>query len=244
MSVRRILEETITLRPVHLTLIDPAKQSAERAKEIAGTADQLGSDGFLIGGSSHISQSNLSATLSAVKEVSKKPVIFFPGQDKAFCLGFDAILFLSLLNSRNVDYVIRFQAQSVLLLRQLGIEIIPTGYLIISPGMRVGELGEADLLKRDDVWTASGYAAASEMMGMKYLYLECGSGSPMPVPPEFVRSVKKNISIPVIVGGGIRTPIEASQLVAAGADIVVTGTVVEKKNYKRNLSDIITAVKG
>ncbi|MBS4023147.1 MAG: geranylgeranylglyceryl/heptaprenylglyceryl phosphate synthase [Dethiobacter sp.] len=242
MHVRRILEETITRRPVHLTLIDPPKQTAKRAEEIAAAADGLGTDGFLVGGSTGVEQANLTETVSAIKEVSNKPVIFFPGQSKVFSMSFDAVLFLTLLNSRNVDFLIRTQAQSALILKKLDVEILPTGYLVIEPGMSVGEMGESDLIERDNFWTASGYAVAAEMLGVKYIYLECGSGSPVTVPPDMVRAIKKVVDVPVIVGGGIRTAAVARQLILAGADIIITGTVVERHEYKQRLSEIIKAV--
>lgn len=242
MHVSKILEEIITFRPAHLTLIDPAKQLAEKAGEVAASADELGTDGFLIGGSSGILQANLSATVHAVKKATNKPVIFFPGQDKAFSLTFDATLFISLLNSRNVRYVIGAQAESATLIKQLRIEVLPTGYLVISPGMQVGEVGEADLIARDDPWTACSYAAAAQLMGLKYLYLECGSGSPVTVPPEMVTAVKNTVELPVIVGGGIRTAAVARQLLDAGADILVTGTLIERHEYRNRLSEILSVV--
>ena len=244
LQVQKILDEIIINRPAHLTLIDPAKQSAERAAEVAFTADELGTDGFLIGGSSGISQTNLSHTVDAVKAVSKKPVIFFPGQDKAYSFSFDAVLYISLLNSRNVRSVLRSQAESSLLLKRLNVELLPTGYLIVSPGMRAGEIGEADLLDRENNWVASGYAAAAEIMGLKYLYLECGSGSPVTVPPEMVKAVRKTVDLPLIVGGGIRTAAVAKQLVEAGANILVTGNVVERHEFKQRLAEIIMVVQN
>lgn len=242
--VQKFLDDIIVNRSAHLTLIDPAKQSPERAAEVAATADELGTDGFLIGGSSGIYQANLLLTVDAVKEVSKKPVIFFPGQDKAYSLSFDAVLFISLLNSRNLRYVIRSQAESALLLKKLNVETLSTGYLLVSPGMRAGEVGEADLLDRENNWVACGYAAAAEILGFKYLYLECGSGSPVTVPPEMVKAVKKTVNMPVIVGGGIRTAAVAKQLVAAGADILVTGNVVERHEFKQRLAEIIMVVQN
>ncbi|MCW3490630.1 geranylgeranylglyceryl/heptaprenylglyceryl phosphate synthase [Dethiobacter alkaliphilus] len=242
MHVRKTLEQIITFRPAHLTLIDPAKQPADRAGEVAATADELGTDGFLIGGSSGINQANLSATVNAVKKVTEKPVIFFPGQDKAYSLTFDATLFISLLNSRNVRYVVGVHAESAMLIKQLNIEVLPTGYLVIAPGMSVGEVGEANLIDRDDQWTACGYAAAAQLMGFKYLYLESGSGSPVSVPPEMVKAVKDTVEMPVIVGGGIRTAAVARQLLEAGADILVTGTVVERHEYKQRLSEILAVL--
>jgi phosphoglycerol geranylgeranyltransferase len=242
MHVRKILEEIITNRPAHLTLIDPAKQDAERAAEVAAAADELGTDGFLVGGSSGIYQANLSATVDAVKSASKKPVIFFPGEDKAYSLSFDAVLYISMLNSRNPRYIIRAQAESALLLKKINVEVLPTGYLVIAPGMRVGETGEADVIDRDNHWTAAGYAAAAQLLGLKYLYLECGSGSPVTVPPEMLADIRKTVDIPLIVGGGIRTAAVARQMVDNGADILVTGTVMERQEYKQRLSEILTAV--
>lgn len=243
MKVRRTLEEIIVRRPAHLTLIDPDKQEPGRAGEIAGVAEQLGTDGFLVGGSSGISALNLSATVEALKASTTKPVIYFPGQAKAYSMLFDAVLFLSLLNSRNVRYVFRAQAQSAMLLKKIAAETLPVGYLIVSPGMRVGQVGEADLLGREDYWAACGYAAAAEMMGMSYLYLECGSGSPVTVPAEMVEAVKKNVDIPVIVGGGIRDAAAAGRLLDAGADILVTGTVVESNEFSRQLAGITARVR-
>jgi phosphoglycerol geranylgeranyltransferase len=242
MKVRRTLEEIIARRPVHLTLIDPDKQEPGRAGEIAGVAEQLGTDGFLVGGSSGISQLNLSATVEALKAATAKPVIFFPGQDKAYSMLFDAVFFLSLLNSRDVRYVFRAQAQSAMLLKKLAVETLAVGYLIVAPGMRVGQVGEADLLSREDHWSACGYGVAAEMMGMSYLYLECGSGSPVTVPAGMVEAVKKNVDIPIIVGGGIRTAEAAGRMLDAGADILVTGTVVESDEYPRRLAGIISKV--
>jgi len=244
MKVRRMLEEIIARRPAHLTLIDPDKQESGRAGEIACVAEQLGTDGFLVGGSSGICPVNLSATVEALKEATTKPVIFFPGQEKVYSMQFDAVFFLSLLNSRNVRYVIRAQAQSALLLKKVAVETLPVGYLVVSPGMRVGEVGEADLLGRDEYWGACGYAVAAEMMGMGYLYLECGSGSPVTVSPEMVDAVKKNVDIPVIVGGGIRTAKAAGQLLNAGADVLVTGTVVESSEFPQQLAEILDRVHG
>jgi len=244
MRICRMLRETIAVRPAHLTLLDPPKQTPERAAEIVKTADQLGTDGFLVGGTTGISQANLTATVAAIKSVTEKPVIFFPGEGKAFSMSFDAVLFLSLLNSRNVKFVVRCQAQGALILKKLGVEAISVGYLVVEPGMSVGEAGEADLMGREDFWAAASYAAAAEMMGMDFVYLECGSGSPVTVPPGMVRAVKKAIDIPVIVGGGIRTAAVSRQLLAAGADVIVTGTVIERDGYRQQLSEIIREVTG
>jgi len=111
--------------------------------------------------------------------------------------------------------------------------------------MTAGRVGEADLIKRDDPQTAVGYALAAEYLGLKFFYIEAGSGAPTPVPNEMIRAVKKNTSIPLIVGGGIRDSGTAKEKAQAGADIIITGTAIEKdKDFKTTLTNIITVIEG
>lgn len=242
MQIRRKLDETMTRRPLHLTFIDPSRQDAKRVEEITAVADELGTDGFLISGTEDVTQHKLTDTVSAMKKVTQKPMVLFPGLGRAFSMDVDAVLLLSLLNSRNVDYVIRTHAKSALLLKKVGIEVIPTAYLVIAPGMQAAQIGEADCIEREDLWNAAGYAVAAEMMGFKYLYLECGGGSPVPVPVEMLQAVKRAVDIPVFVGGGIRTAAVARQLIAAGADAIVTGTILDRLEFRHRLAEIIRAV--
>ena len=125
-----------------------------------------------------------------------------------------------------------------------GLEAIPLAYLIVEPGMRAGEIGHADPIPREDATEAVRYALAAQYMGMQLVYLEAGSGAPEPVPSAMVTAVKRAISIPLIVGGGIRTPEAARAVARAGADIVVTGTVVEATHDAALLENIVRAVKG
>ncbi|MEM3038992.1 MAG: geranylgeranylglyceryl/heptaprenylglyceryl phosphate synthase, partial [Thermoplasmata archaeon] len=116
------------------------------------------------------------------------------------------------------------------------------GYIVFEPGMKVGEVGEAMLIKRDDAKTAVAYAIAAEFLGMKLIYLEAGSGADEPVAPSTVAAVRNEISIPMIVGGGIRNGNRAKTLTDAGADILVTGSVVEEANFESRLKDILSAI--
>lgn len=242
MQIRRILDETMAKRPVHLTFIDVSRHEVKRMEEIAAVADELGTDGFLVGCTAEVTQKKLSETVSAMKKVTQKPMVLFPGLGRVFSMEMDAVLMLSLLNSRNVDFVIRTHAKSALLLKKMGMEVIPTAYLVVAPGMKAAEIGEADCIDREDLLGAAGYAAAAEMMGFKYLYLECGGGSPVPVPVEMLQAVKRSVDIPVIVGGGIRTAAVARQMIAAGADAIVTGTILDRLEFRHRLSEIIRAV--
>jgi phosphoglycerol geranylgeranyltransferase len=117
-------------------------------------------------------------------------------------------------------------------------------YLIVEPGMRAGQVGEADPISRSKPEDAVEWALAAQYMGMRLVYLEAGSGAPTPAPPAVIRAVKAAIEIPLIVGGGIRTPAAAAAVAKAGADILVTGTVVEQMKNAATLRDIVEAVKG
>ena len=155
----------------------------------------------------------------------------------------DAILFMSLLNSRNLDLVIRTHARTAVGIRRLGLEAIPLGYVVVAPGMRVGEVGQADPVPREDPAIAQGYALAAEMLGMRWVYLEAGSGAPAPVPPALVHAVRSVLSIPLIVGGGIRSGAEAKALLDAGAQLLVTGTITETEGSTQRFRDIIEEVR-
>ena len=118
------------------------------------------------------------------------------------------------------------------------------GYNIIAPGMKVGEVGKAELIDRNDNEKAIGYALACEMLGMDFVYLEAGSGADLPVPASMITAVKHAISVPLIVGGGIKTPEAAKAARQAGADAVVTGTFVERCKDESLLRSVIKASKG
>jgi len=116
------------------------------------------------------------------------------------------------------------------------------GYIIVAPGMKVGEVGQADVIPRDSPKTAVAYALAAQYLGMKYVYLEAGSGAPEPVPEEMIRAVRSAIDVPLLVGGGIRDAETAARVKGAGASIVVTGTVVEEGHSMSRLQGIIEAI--
>jgi phosphoglycerol geranylgeranyltransferase len=197
----------------------------------------------MVGGSTLSSQKQVDETVQVIKKNSDLPVILFPSGAKFLSKYADAVFFMSLLNSNNLNYVIREHVKGAPFIKYTGLEPISMGYVIVEPGMTAGRVGEADLIKRDDSGTAVGYALAAEYFGMKFFYIEAGSGAPAPVPNEMIRAVKKNASIPIIVGGGIRNPSTAKEKAQAGADIIITGTAIEKdKHLKTTLTEIITAI--
>lgn len=230
-------------KKLHFSLLDPDKQKPEIAGSIAKTAEEAGSSAIMVGGSTLISQEQVDETVKAIKDNSKLPVILFPSGAKFLSKYADAVFFMSLLNSRNLGYVIREHVKGAPFVKHSGIEPISMGYVIVEPGMTAGKVGEVDLVKKDDIETAVGYALATQYLGMDFFYLEAGSGAPSPVSNKMISEVKKNIDIPLVIGGGIRSAKVAREKAKAGADIIVTGTKLEEeKNLKKALSDIIKSI--
>jgi len=242
LKVKQYIADNLKKHKLHMTLIDPAKQVSEDAVEIASRAERLGTDAIMVGGSTGVTQKNLDETVDAIKRGCKLPVIYFPSGANAIARHADAIYFMSMLNSRNVKNVTGEHWRGAPIVRKLGIESISMGYVIVEPGMKVGEVGEADLVKRDDIERAVGYAVATEMFGMDLLYLEAGSGAPEPVPVKMIKAVRQSVKIPVVVGGGINTEDKASEIASAGADIVVTGTLVENGDYEKRLRAVVDGI--
>lgn len=227
-----------------MTLLDPDKQSAREAGIMSSEAAAAGTDAIMIGGSTGVTQDKVDETILAVKEAAKLPVILFPANAANLSPHADALYFMSLLNSRDPRMIIGEQRLAAPIVRSWGLETIPMAYLVIEPGMRAGQVGNADLISRKSPIVAIQYALAAQMLGMKLVYLEAGSGAPEPVPDKLVRAVREAIDIPVVVGGGIRTPEAARAIARAGADIVVTGTIVEVAREGNALRGIIAAVKA
>jgi len=242
LKVRDYITQTLKKHKMHMTLIDPAKQSASASGEIAAKACRAGTDAIMVGGSTGVTQENLDETVGQIKRACKLPVIYFPSGANVISRKCDAIYFMSMLNSRNVRNVSGEHARGAPMIKKLGIEPISMGYVIVEPGMKVGEVGEAELVKRGDLNTLIGYAIATEFFGMDLLYLEAGSGAPEPVPVPMVKAARESVDIPLVVGGGIVTPKQAADLAAAGADIIVTGTLVENDDFEDRLKQIIEMV--
>ncbi|MGD9962779.1 MAG: geranylgeranylglyceryl/heptaprenylglyceryl phosphate synthase [Thermoplasmata archaeon] len=236
------MADTLAHHRMHMTLIDPEKQSPEGSADIARKAGKLGTDAIMVGGSTGVTQENLDSAVDHIKKAVRLPVIYFPSGANAIAQRCDAIYFMSMLNSKNVKNITGEHSRGAPMIRKLGIETVSMGYVIVAPGMKVGEVGEADPVQRDDIARAVGYALTAEMFGMDLFYLEAGSGAPAPVPPEMVKAVRDSVKMPILVGGGLTEPSHIPPLVAAGADIFVTGTLVENGGFESKLKKIVNAV--
>ena len=227
-----------------MTLLDPDKQSSEEAGALSSEAATAGTDAIMVGGSTGVTQDKVDNTVLAIKEAAKLPVILFPASAANLSPHADALYFMSLLNSRDPRLIIGEQRLAAPIVRAWGLETIPMAYLVIEPGMRAGQIGDAELISRKNPIVAVQYALAAQFLGMKLVYLEAGSGAPEPVPERVIRAVRDAIDIPVVVGGGIRTAEAATAVIRGGADIVVTGTIIEEAREEEALRRIIHAVKA
>lgn len=242
MNIENYLNETLKEHKLHFTLIDPDEQTPQEAVEIAKQAKKARSDAILVGGSI-TDQEDLNITVKSIKEEVDLPVILFPGNISGVSKYADALLFMSLLNSTNPYWITGAQALSAPSIKKMGMETIPMGYLIIEPGGTVGWVGDSKPIPRKKSDLAVAYALAAEFLGMRVIYLEAGSGADSHIPVDFIMKVKKLTNLMVIVGGGIKTAQDALEVKEAGADIIITGTVVEETDdtYKKikELTDVI-----
>jgi len=228
--IEQLLEEGINRDgTIHLTLIDPDSQTPEEAAQIAGNAAAGGTTAILVGGSVGVGGRALERTVSEIKSSTDVPVIIFPSDVGSVCSKADAIFFLCLLNSRNVAYLATNQALGAVFIKSYGMEPLPVAYIIVEPGGTVGWVGDARLIPRNKPEIAAAYALAGKYLGMRWIYLEAGSGVSHTVPPKMVQAVKAALEdTRLIVGGGIKTDKQAERLARSGADVIVTGTAVEQ----------------
>ena len=245
-DVERYLREESSRRTLLATLIDPANVSIENLGEIASNLEEGGADLILVGGSIGAG-ADLERKISAIKSKTSLPVILFPGNVDGVAAGADAILFMSLLNSGNPYWIIQAQALAAPKVKKLGIEPIPTAYLIFEPGhtTAAGWIGWVNPIPRRKSEIAIAYALAAEMLGMRWIYLEAGSGAEEPVPSAVIKSIAKLTNLGIIVGGGLRTNEQILERAEAGANIVVIGTKIEEsKDIKSEVKAISIALKG
>ncbi|MBI4053676.1 MAG: geranylgeranylglyceryl/heptaprenylglyceryl phosphate synthase [Candidatus Diapherotrites archaeon] len=226
---------------------DPPKYSLEQAAQVAKAAERAGIDAFAVGGSVGAQGELLDKSIIALKENCSLPVIIFPGNIATVSKYADAIYFMSMLNSLDPYYISGAQIASSFPIKNLGLEPIPTSYIIVEPGRAVGWVGRAQAIPRNIPYLAAATALGGQFMGSRLVILESGGGADSPAPPEMVSLVKKTIDVPLIVAGGVRNPKFAYETIRAGADIIHVGSALEKVNgnvsqAEKTLSEIARAV--
>lgn len=212
-----------------VVLVDPDKLSVAEVRNLAAIAEEGGVSLFLVGGS--IVANPPVKIVDAIKSVSDKPVILFPGNPNQLVPNADAILFLSLISGRNPDFLIGHHVTSAPIIRKYGLEVIPTSYLLIDGGKTtsVEYVSNTKPIPQDKIDIIVATAMAGEMLGHQITYLEAGSGALFPVSKEIIRRVRQKTKVPLIVGGGLRNKQEVKTALDAGADIIVVGNILEKK---------------
>ncbi|MEM2522903.1 MAG: geranylgeranylglyceryl/heptaprenylglyceryl phosphate synthase [Candidatus Bathyarchaeia archaeon] len=228
---------------IHITLIDPEKVTPSQALAIAEMAKTSGTSAIMVGGSTFISTKHLDDVIKTIKREIKIPVILFPNNVTSISPYADAIWFMSLLNSADPYFIIGAHVLGAPLIKRYGLEPIPMGYIIVGEGGAAGIIGKAIPIPYDKPELAAAHALAGQYLGMRFIYLEAGSGAKQPVPQEMIRVVKQRIDVPLIVGGGIRSGDQASAVASAGADVIVTGNVVENGKVKDRVSEIVEGIK-
>ena len=239
-----LLEKMKAEGSIHITLVDPEKITPPQASRVAENSKTSGTAAIMIGGSTFVSQAHLDDVVKAIKRTVDLPTILFPNNVTGISRYADAIWFMSLLNSVDPYFLIGAQILGAPLVKKFGLEPISMGYIIVGEGGTASIVGKAIPVPYNKPELAAAHALAGKYLGMRFIYLEGGSGAKDPVPPEMIRTVKHYVDIPLIVGGGIRTKEQALTAASAGADIIVTGNLIESTDAKQKVSEIVNGIKG
>jgi phosphoglycerol geranylgeranyltransferase len=228
----------------YFVLIDPDKTPSEKLPAIIETGIEAEIDAFLLGGSLLLTP-DFDSFIKKFKEYSAdKPVILFPGSLSQISPHADAILFLSLLSGRSAQHIIGTQVLAAPIIHRLNLETISTAYLLIESGKSTAAqfMSGTIPLPRHKPEIAVAHALAAKYMGFQTLYLEGGSGADHSVPEDMIYAVSQSVDLPLIVGGGIRTPESAVKKVEAGANFIVTGNILENNKDKGLLKSFVAAI--
>lgn len=209
-------------------LLDPDKLDLDSIDKLISKINQSPATHIFVGGSS-FDGSHMDEIIIRLKSKIKLPVLLFPGNPSQISAKADGILFLMLLSGRNPDYLIEHQINAVPILEKTNLEIISTGYILIESGAEtaVERVSQTKPLSKNNIDYIAQTAKAGEFIGNKLIYLEAGSGAQNAVPTEIIKTVSNRISVPLLVGGGIRSKKQIDKAYLAGADLVVIGTAFE-----------------
>ena len=212
-------------------LVDPDKSTHAKIKKIATISENFAVD-FIFYGGSLLTEDNHEKFISVLKDYCSIPVILFPGNYLQINRKADGILLLSLISGRNPEMLIGKHVIAAPYLRASNLEIIPTGYMLIESGRSttVSYISNTTPIPADKEDIAVCTAMAGEMLGLKLIYMDAGSGAMNPVSLSMIQQVRKNISLPLVIGGGIKTSGQAAAISSAGADLVVIGNAIENNS--------------
>jgi phosphoglycerol geranylgeranyltransferase len=227
--VSGVLERLRSRAPGLLVLVDPGRTDGPAAAAVARSADEAGAAALLIG-SSFDGSEHTEVVARAMQAASALPLLLFPGSAAQLTPAVDAVLLLSLVSGRNPQYLIEEHVRAVPFFHRHAVETISTAYILVDGGRitAVEAVSQTRPLPADKPEIAAAHAVAARMIGMAAVYLDAGSGAATPVAPAIVRAVRRAVALPLIVGGGLRTPAAVRAAREAGADFVVLGTAVER----------------
>ncbi len=233
-KIERYIHEMLDEKGALLFMVvDPVDyESPAMAVRTAKSASAGGADTILVGGSTGAQGELLDNVTREIKEEVDVPVILFPGNIATITRYADAVYFMSLLNARNPYWITQAQMLSAPLVKALGVEPLPVGYIVVQPGGTVGWVGDANMVPREKPKIAASLALAGEYLGNRLIITDVGSNPQLQgnagVPMEMIKAVKSAITVPYIVAGGIRSVEDARKVVLSGGDVVQIGTAIEK----------------
>ena len=243
MKVYDKLLELAKKRANYFCLLDPDELEADKIQDFAKMCEENGADGLLVGGSIMVNN-KFETNLKLIKESVNIPVLIFPGIFDFVSPHADALLLLSVVTSRNPQMLIGEQVRAAPLIKHYGLESIGTAYMIIESGnsTSVQFMSGSLPLPRTKNDLAVAHALAGQYLGMKMIYMDAGSGAKFAATDEMVTAVRKNVELPIILGGGIKSPEVAMQKAKAGADFIVTGNVLEENPDPKLIQEFADAI--
>ncbi len=227
--LKTLIQNRSTGKKAFAVLIDPDKTDLEQCQLLIAHAIENQVDFFFVGGSLIVG-SGMNRIVRVIKEQCSIPVVLFPGSNLHIEPSADAILFLSLISGRNPDFLIGQHVIAAPILKRSQLEIVSTGYILVDSGRQttVSYISNTMPIPYDKPDVAACTAMAGEMLGMKLIYLDSGSGAQKPASARMVATVRRSVEVPLVVGGGIASPIQAEEILQAGADLIVVGNGIEQ----------------
>ncbi len=224
-------------------LIDPDNASDEHIERICGRAVSAGVDFVFLGGSL-VSHHGMGQCIRAIREACHLPIVLFPGSPLQVHGGADALLLLSLISGRNADLLIGRHVEAATIIKSSGLEVLPTGYMLVESGRptTASYISATAPMPADKPQIAACTALAGEMLGLKLMYLDGGSGAQNPVSAPMISAVRKAVDCPLIVGGGMRNARQIETAWQAGADVAVVGNVLETD--PQAIAELAMAMRG
>jgi len=241
-SILSQLRERDQKEPFYLPFIDSTIYSIEEIEKITKSIDNSLAQMIVVGGILNVDTSYFNDIIKKIKEITKLPIIILPSNTGMISKYADAIFFLSLLNSRNPYWITGSQALSAPSVYKSGIEVIPTAYMVVEPGGTASWIGDANPLPRDKLEIVKAYSIYAELSGKELICLDTGMVDSK-IPEKIIKTVKENTNLPIAFYGGVKSMKDINKLANAGADIIITSTIIQKHKKRKKLFHLIKMVK-